>query len=637
MRCSIKKLVASGDWSDSNIWDGGTLPTSDQIVVLNGFTLNVDQSVEVRAIINHKIEFYSLSEIPQYYGENLAYGDPSKTGSIIMEGPFNPTTNPPWTLFTANWNSQAPLFQIYVSPSNPFIVGYSFPVPKIINRIAMKENYGANVSRKIQDIEIQSSNDGETWITLLEENIAGLPGSSGYYVPFDNDTAYTHYRVLIKTGYLNSNPIYLYYLAFLESNSSITDGVYTNGGFLTLDSEDVGGITLTLNDPIVGLAGGYSSGEVVTYSGTKNFTINGIIQKNHAFSTSAYQTLIRHNGTGTLNIIRGIQSWSETRDNYLLPVTTDRHYVPYYNRYGYAITSNTAGGTTNIVGNITQDTRVSDNRILSFNNHTLNITGNLTFTYRGNGDNNDIIYVSNSIVNIIGNIENYAGRWGYTTSQYNYNSYRFYSSQVNITGDYVMESIPNMNNMLENSNRILWNGGSTGRTLNWVGKIETQADGFALYAEGSEGYEFSGPIVCSPYGWFPILNLRRVNWIQNTTNTYIQFRTNENMFLISPSQTPNGTYNLVSPDTLADLPDGDDVRLGVTYGAGSYQGTLAVPPANRVSSGIPVDNTVGTAVLTADDIWNAQTSAMNTDGSIGKRLKNASTVDSTGDQLSSLI
>jgi hypothetical protein len=65
--------------------------------------------------------------------------------------------------------------------------------------------------------------------------------------------------------------------------------------------------------------------------------------------------------------------------------------------------------------------------------------------------------------------------------------------------------------------------------------------------------------------------------------------------------------------------------------------SLAVPPTNRVSLGIPVDNTVGTAVLTADDVWNAQTSAMNTPGSIGKRLKNASTVDSTGDQLTSLL
>jgi hypothetical protein len=34
------------------------------------------------------------------------------------------------------------------------------------------------------------------------------------------------------------------------------------------------------------------------------------------------------------------------------------------------------------------------------------------------------------------------------------------------------------------------------------------------------------------------------------------------------------------------------------------------------------------------DIWNVQSSTLTTNGSIGQRLKNASTVESTGDQLS---
>ena len=42
MRASIKKLVASGDWSNPAIWDGGTLPTEDQIVILNNFQMDSD-------------------------------------------------------------------------------------------------------------------------------------------------------------------------------------------------------------------------------------------------------------------------------------------------------------------------------------------------------------------------------------------------------------------------------------------------------------------------------------------------------------------------------------------------------------------------------------------------------------------
>ncbi len=49
-------------------------------------------------------------------------------------------------------------------------------------------------------------------------------------------------------------------------------------------------------------------------------------------------------------------------------------------------------------------------------------------------------------------------------------------------------------------------------------------------------------------------------------------------------------------------PSPSDVRLGVKYGTGdAYTGTCAVPPSQSVGYGVPVDNTVGTAVLTADD------------------------------------
>lgn len=45
-----------------------------------------------------------------------------------------------------------------------------------------------------------------------------------------------------------------------------------------------------------------------------------------------------------------------------------------------------------------------------------------------------------------------------------------------------------------------------------------------------------------------------------------------------------------------------DVRLGTVYASGSLTGTLAVPPVGSVALGVPVDATVGTAVLTASAI-----------------------------------
>jgi hypothetical protein len=95
--------------------------------------------------------------------------------------------------------------------------------------------------------------------------------------------------------------------------------------------------------------------------------------------------------------------------------------------------------------------------------------------------------------------------------------------------------------------------------------------------------------------------------------------------------------------TLADPSDGTgqaneaDVRSGVSYALGNLTGTCAVPAAGSVALGVPVDATTGTAVLTPAAVWDALTSGMTTSGSIGARLKNAATLDSTGQQLADAL
>ena len=54
-----------------------------------------------------------------------------------------------------------------------------------------------------------------------------------------------------------------------------------------------------------------------------------------------------------------------------------------------------------------------------------------------------------------------------------------------------------------------------------------------------------------------------------------------------------------------------------------------------VSQGVATGSTIGTAYLNAADVWNILTSTITVSGSIGERLKNASTVQTTGDQIAS--
>lgn len=90
-------------------------------------------------------------------------------------------------------------------------------------------------------------------------------------------------------------------------------------------------------------------------------------------------------------------------------------------------------------------------------------------------------------------------------------------------------------------------------------------------------------------------------------------------------------------DVAQDYPAVSNVRLGTAYNFGSQIGTCNVPVPANVTLNVPVDHTVGTAVLTAEALWALPTSDMTTPGSIGERLKNSSTVDTVAAQLTALL
>ena len=102
--------------------------------------------------------------------------------------------------------------------------------------------------------------------------------------------------------------------------------------------------------------------------------------------------------------------------------------------------------------------------------------------------------------------------------------------------------------------------------------------------------------------------------------------------------TGSSTRTLSDPaDIAGQVPAQSDVRFGVSYQGGSKTGSAYIPSPSSVAFGVPVDNTVGSAALTPASVWNAATSSLLTAGSIGERLKNASTVDTTGNQLTALL
>jgi hypothetical protein len=126
-----------------------------------------------------------------------------------------------------------------------------------------------------------------------------------------------------------------------------------------------------------------------------------------------------------------------------------------------------------------------------------------------------------------------------------------------------------------------------------------------------------------------------MNLIPSSTS-YFEFRDSSTNGAVQPGPIAPPA-RLVVPGYAVDAPTVNNVRFNTVYASGTLTGTLRMPNPASVAFGVPVDNTTGTAVLSPQDVWNVQTSALNTAGSIGKRLKNTATVDSTGDQIAALL
>ncbi len=47
-----RAAIASGNWSNPAIWNGGVLPEPGDVVASNGFTVTIDQNINVDSITN---------------------------------------------------------------------------------------------------------------------------------------------------------------------------------------------------------------------------------------------------------------------------------------------------------------------------------------------------------------------------------------------------------------------------------------------------------------------------------------------------------------------------------------------------------------------------------------------------------
>jgi hypothetical protein len=358
----------------------------------------------------------------------------------------------------------------------------------------------------------------------------------------------------------------------------------------TISSQQVHLHSFTMTES-TSLGNGYLSGGTATISTSRTvnadlFHASGTLITISATSPSVVNITGNMPGTVAASSSNGINCTGNATLNYVGDIqasTSSFSNSPTGIRLAIGSTLNLTG---NIVGGLNSanfGTQASPIGVRSNINAIINVVGNVTGGPSGIF-NYGILQATGDNVTITGLV---SGGFGSTGGQYN----------AGVFGGGLSLTI--FGNLIGGNNApAIWSGGVAVRMY---GNIQNASNGFAavlgvafFFVESTTQYEF-----------------RKLDL---TTNT------------------------LYTPGVATGHPATNNVRTGITYGpTNNLTGTCAVPPAAAVSIGVPVDNTVGTGYLNATDIWNVPLASITTPNSIGERLKDASTVQSTGAQLAAFL
>lgn len=453
-------------------------------------------------------------------------------------------------------------------------LSYQFTSTKIIKRYYI---YRTSQNQKPTSWVFQGSNDGSTWIDLetVTSNALNTPYLSGI---LPNTTAYLYYRINV-TAVTSGTTANIYQFEMTESTAT-TYGITTGGSFTvpsslsgTRNIVQSGAGIISNSSTIITIAA--TSGATVNFNITSGgFIFNQTLQRNAQLSS----TLINITGNCVVNFnadLWGIQT-NNTNGGNLANININAAATVTVNGNIYGDKGGSASGTAYMA-------------VISIPNATaiLNVNGNV-FGGSNTAWAPAVIASNNSTINFTGNLYGDVSTAFYTTS----------SPTVNVIGTLNLNTTTSLPAIFNNSTL-----GTTSFPLITInGYLVNKNNNMALVAP-------------------------KVRFTANTS-PYWTFQN---------SAAADITLSYGTPAT-GPYPAEADVRYNTPYGASPTRyGTLRVPLPQYVSQGVLTDNTTGTAYLSATDVWNVLTSNITTAGSIGERLKNASTVQTNGDQLAAYI
>jgi hypothetical protein len=581
---ALRVAVANGNWSSTSTWNGGVLPAAGDVVASNGFTVTIDQNVNVDSITNT--------------ATTVSTAVPIMTSNTTPSGIARSNVGVAWQAFDSNssyWLAQTTVPGDYVE--------YEFPTAKAIDQY-----YFTNGTTFSGSVSLQAWN-GTTWITLHTAASVTLPNAGNYTYTspsIGNTTAYIKYRFVVNSAlYVQIHTVGMYEALSVSA---------LQGGTFNLNS----GVTVTCTG-----ASGITAGPVacMIYSGTGSSIINANI--NPTVSNVDATTLI-HNSTGTLTLNGNIFDYGLSNTNRVQTVLFSGSGV-------FNITGNITGlqirtglnitgtGTCNILGSLYPANAGS--AVTVAGNAVVNITGTI-YPNTGGSTFNGILIISavSAIVTFTGNVASDTNI-GYTCN----GIYISGTSRLNVIG-----------NVYAGSSGAYAGIYAVGACyIDMIGTIKPNRGVPAFYSTNSGAINvLSGPFISGDSGIQPFY-VTRMHY-RRTMGSYFEFRDNSTNGALPPAGSAPAT-RLVSPDTAADSPIPANVRQGKSYALGSQTGTMIVPNPANVVKNVPVDNTVGTGALDPSAIWAVPLSALTTNNSIGQIVKKVATVETTGAQIQSTL
>jgi hypothetical protein len=209
------------------------------------------------------------------------------------------------------------------------------------------------------------------------------------------------------------------------------------------------------------------------------------------------------------------------------------------------------------------------------------------------------------------------------------------SDTLTITGSIYQQSANNNSETIEST--------TSGASIYISGSFVLYNTAVAIVSKTGTGgiLEIKGPITGSPF--INIIQntsttsltrltgpIRNVNGINAVLTPRIQFFADSTPTINFPSDTFPREVTFYDISYTSSLPTQTDVRSASLYGGSNkFSGSMSVPSSANVRYGVPVDNTTGSATLTPQNIFDYAVSSLTGSNTIGSRLQNISTVQTT--------